>query len=285
MIEKILCVDDDANVLAGFQRNLRRRFAIETAQSGAECLKLVEKEGAYAVVVADMNMPGINGVELLARLREIVPDTVRIMLTGQADQETAVEAVNHGQIFRFLHKPCAPEQLGAAVEAGIKQYRLITAERELLEKTLGGSIQVMTEILSLVEPQFFGRAQMLRDYAEALAPVLKVDKVWEIKAAAMLCQIGYVTVPAAIIQKDRGSMPMSDTEKQMLARVPEISAKLLAKIPRLESVAEIVRYQNKYFDGSGMPQDSVSGEKIPIAARMLRVLSDIVNPTSRIRPR
>lgn len=276
MIEKILCVDDDANILAGFQRNLRRRYSIATALSGAECLKLVEQQGPYSVVVADMNMPGINGVELLARLRDIAPDTVRIMLTGQADQHTAVEAVNHGQIFRFLNKPCAPDELGLAIDAGIKQHRLITAERELLEQTLGGSIQVLTEILSLVEPQFFGRAQMLRDYMQALAPALQIDQVWELEAAAMLCQIGYVTVPAAIIQKDRGGMPLTDTEKQMLARVPEISEKLITKIPRLESVAKIVRYQNKYFDGSGVPHDSVAGENIPIAARMLRVLSDVV---------
>jgi len=276
MSEKVLCVDDDANVLAGYQRNLRRRFEFETAPSGKDCLDLVERQGPYAVVVADMNMPGINGVELLARLREVSPDTVRIMLTGQADQKTAVEAVNHGQIFRFLGKPCAPETLGLAIEAGIKQYRLITAERELLEKTLGGSIQVLTEILSLVEPQFFGRAQMLRDYMRSLAPALKVDHVWELDSAAMLCQIGYITIPAAIIQKDRGGFSLSETEKQMLARVPEISAKLIAKIPRLELVSRIVRYQNKYFDGSGFPHDGLAGESIPIGSRMIRVLSDII---------
>jgi response regulator RpfG family c-di-GMP phosphodiesterase len=285
MNEKVLCVDDDPNVVAGFQRNLRRRFTIDTALNGNDCLRMVETKGPYAVVVADMNMPGINGVELLARLHQLAPDTIRIMLTGNADQHTAMEAVNHGQIFRFLTKPCTTDALGQALEAGIKQYRLVTAEKELLEKTLGGSIQVLTEILSLVEPQFFGRAQMLRDYMRLLAPALKIEEVWELEAAAMLAQIGFVTIPAEIIQKERQGTPLSETEKVMLGRVQEISSKLLEKIPRLEGVSKIIRYQNKNYDGTGAPYDPVSGDALPIAARMLRMLSDFVKKEIQGTPR
>lgn len=277
MNEKILCVDDDANVLAGFQRNLRRRFSVETAVSGEESLQLVHCKGPYAVVVADMHMPGMDGIQLLAQIREVAPDTVRIMLTGNADQQIAVDAVNKGHIFRFLNKPCSHETLALALEAGLEQHRLITAEKELLEKTLSGSVKMLTEILSMVEPQIFGRAEMLRDYARALATPLNIGHVWELEVAALLSQVGYVTIPATIMQKERGGITLTAAEKQILARIPEIGSKLLLNIPRLESVARIVLYQNKFFDGSGFPADSVLGEQIPIGARVLRVLSELIN--------
>jgi len=276
MNEKILCVDDDANVLAGFQRNLRRRFSIDTAVNGQESLNIVRLQGPYAVVVADMHMPGMNGIELLSKIREISPQTVRIMLTGNADQQVAVEAVNKGHIFRFLNKPCTPETLALALEAGLEQHRLITAEKELLEKTLSGSVKMLTDILSMVEPQIFGRAQMLRDYARGLAAPLGIHSFWELEVAALLSQIACVTIPAGIIQKDRTGVALNPTEKQIFTRIPEIGNKLLLNIPRLESVARIVLYQNKYYDGSGFPQDAVAGDQIPIGARILRVLSDLI---------
>lgn len=276
MSEKILCIDDDPNILAAYERTLRRKFTIETALGGEEGLTIVRRQGPYAVVVADMKMPGLNGIDTLAQIRKISPETVRIILTGNADQQSAIDAVNKGYIFRFLTKPCSPEMLGLALEAGLEQFRLITAERELLEKTLSGSVKILTEILSLVEPQIFGRCQMLRDYARTLAPALNVAQVWELEVAAMLSQIGYVTIPAPIIQKDRARLPLTPPEQQALVRIPEIGSKLLVNIPRLESVARIVLYQNKYFDGSGFPQDSVSGEAIPSGSRILRVLSDMI---------
>jgi len=239
-------------------------------------LNIVQRQGPYAVVVADMHMPGMNGIELLSKIREVAPQTVRIMLTGNADQQVAVEAVNKGHIFRFLNKPCTPETLALALEAGFEQYRLITAEKELLEKTLSGSVKMLTEILSMVEPQTFGRAQMLRDYARGLAVPLGITSFWELEVAALLSQIAYVTIPAAIIHKDRTGAALNPTEKQIITRIPEIGNKLLLNIPRLESVARIVLYQNKYYDGSGLPQDSVAGDQIPLGARILRVLSDLI---------
>lgn len=277
MSEKILCVDDDANILAAYERNLRKRFAIHTALGGEEALKTIQSNGPFAVVVADMKMPGMNGIELLTKVESLAPDTVRLMLTGNADQVTAVEAINKGHIFRFLNKPCSPETLTAALEAGLKQHRLITAERELLENTLSGSVKILTEILSMVEPQIFGRSQMLRDYARTVGPALKIEHVWEVEVAAMLSQIGYVTIPATIIQKERANLTLTAPEKQMLTRVPEIGSKLLTNIPRLENVSRIVLYQNKYFDGSGLPQDSIAGEALPLGSRMLRLLSDLIS--------
>ncbi len=275
MSEKVLFVDDDANILTSYQRVLRKQFRIEVAVGAEAALKLIERQGPYAVVVSDMYMPGMNGVQFLAKVKEIAPDTVRIMLTGNPDLRTAIEAVHHGHIFRFLTKPCPPDSLVLALEAGIEQYRLITAERDLLEKTLSGSVRMLMDILAMVDPHLFGRAQVIRGYIRSLAQTLQVGEVWKLELAAMLAQVGLVTIPPVVVLKARAGHTLSDGEREMLERVPEISHNLLINIPRLEPVAKIVLYQNKHFDGSGFPRDSVSGYDIPLGARLLKVLSDL----------
>lgn len=276
MKEKILCVDDDADIIEFYKDYLQRKFALDTALSGAEALELAERQGPYAVVIADMNMPEMNGIELLAGVQERFPDTVRIMLTADTERETAVEAINRGHIFRFLTKPCPPELLAFAIEDGIKQYRLITAERELLEKTLSGSIKMLTEILAAVAPTSFGQTEKVRTYARLLAQFMQLKEVWELEVAAMLCGIGYVTIPGPIIQKMQAGLSLSTVEKGLLTRVPEFGQKLLEHIPRLEGVARLVLYQNKNFDGTGFPYGELSGEDIPLGARILKVLRDLV---------
>jgi response regulator RpfG family c-di-GMP phosphodiesterase len=274
MSEKILCVDDDENILAAHKRQLRRQFQIETACSGIEGLKLLSSGGPFAVVVSDLRMPGMDGIEFLAKIREISPDTVRIMLTGNADLNSAIEAVNQGNIFRFLTKPCSTELLAKVIDSGFHQYRLIKAERELLDQTLKGSVKVLTEILSILDTQSFGRACILRDSVREIARMLELPDTWDIELAGMLCDIGRVTIPADTIVKEKTGAVRSEEEDDMLIRIPEIGHNLLAKIPRLESVARIVLYQDKNYDGSGFPKDSVSGEDIPLGARIIKIAKD-----------
>ncbi len=275
MNTKILCCDDEANILAGFQRNLRKQFTLTTATSGKEALQIIERDGPFAVVVADMQMPVMNGIQLLTKIEERWPDTVRVMLTGNADQHTAVEAVNQGHVFRFLNKPCTTETLAQTLEAGIKQYRLICAEKELLEQTLNGAIQMLTDILLLVDPNASGRGQELRDHMRSFLASLEVPCHWEFEIAAMLSPIGFVTVPQSVMQRAKAGLSLTNQEADMLARVPETGSRLIAKIPRLEAVAEIVLYQSKNFDGTGLPQDGRAGEDIPVASRILHILDNL----------
>ncbi len=285
MSQKILCVDDDANILAGFQRNLRKRFALDVATGGEEALAAIAANGPYAVVVADMQMPGMNGVALLARIQEISPDTVRIMLTGNADQHTAVLAVNQGHVFQFLTKPCSTETLAVALEAGLRQHALITAERELLERTLNGAIKTLTEILSAVDPHSFGHSQRLREAMHGYLQGRGHANAWALEMAAMLAPIGFVAIPPSVLAKLRSDHTLAPPEKDMVTRVPQIGSELIAGIPRLEPVALTLLYQAKNFDGSGFPNDSVAGETIPVGARILRVLYDLVRMEEKGVPR
>ena len=119
MPEQILLVDDERNILDGYRRSLRGEFLMDTAQSGQEALELIESKGPYAVVISDMRMPGMDGIELLRRVKSEAPETVRVMLTGNADMDTAVEAINEGSIFRFLNKPCDKERMAKTITAAL----------------------------------------------------------------------------------------------------------------------------------------------------------------------
>ncbi|MEO0605633.1 MAG: response regulator, partial [Myxococcota bacterium] len=154
----VLCVDDEPHVLEGLVANLRRRFAVKTATSGASGLQAIEdSEEDFACVVSDMRMPGMDGASFLAEVRQRAPDTTRLLLTGHANLESAVAAVNDGGIFRFLTKPCPPEQLLVAVGDACRQFQLRRAERELLEETLKGTVSVLSEVISLASPEAYGR--------------------------------------------------------------------------------------------------------------------------------
>ncbi len=275
MNQKILLVDDDPNVLSGYLRLLRHRFQLDTARDGHEALAKLQAHGPFAAIVADMQMPALSGLDLLVKCETLAPDTVRIMLTGNADQKTAADAVNHGHVFRFLNKPCAAHSLTLTLQAALQQYALVTAERELLERTLNGTIRMLTDVLASLYPEAFGQSEKVRDYVREYARFFQFKQSWDLEAAALLAPIGYLTMPASLLEKVRADQPLSTTEQDLLDRLPEIGANLLAPIPRLEPVAAIVRYQRKRFDGQGLPADPLAGEDLPIGARILKVLGDL----------
>lgn len=237
---KILCVDDEPRVLEGLAANLRRRFDVATATSGADALTILAAH-TVSVVVSDLRMPHMDGVQLLCKVREVAPDTSRILLTGQADLETSIAAVNTGQIFRFLRKPCAPEDLGTAIQSAVEQHRLVTAERELLQQTLRGTVQALVDVLSLTNPVAFGHATHLRTTAAHVARIAGVTDTWALEVAALFSQLGSLVVPAETVERLYAGEPLSPEEEAAAARGPEFVEKLFGNIPRLEVVQGILR--------------------------------------------
>ncbi|HBE77011.1 MAG TPA: two-component system response regulator [Firmicutes bacterium] len=275
MQEKILLVDDDFNLLAGLQRNLRYQFPrLAIINGGMEGLELLKREGPFAAVVSDYRMPGMDGIEFLVEVKKLFPNTARIMLTGQADLQASVAAMNQGNLFRFLLKPCNFEEIVNALNAAVEQHRLILAEKEILEQTLHGSIQVLNDILELIGPEAFSRAGRIRNLAERIASRLQLKNLWEVEIASMLSQIGCVTVPSPILHKRIIGQPLSSFETAIYQEYPIIGWNLLKNIPRLEGVAEAIRYQEKQYDGGGVPKDDLKGEEIPFLARLIKVASD-----------
>jgi CheY-like chemotaxis protein len=237
---RILCVDDEPNVLEGLSLHLGRRYAMSTAPSGPAALALLEREGAPQVIVSDMRMPGMDGATFLSQVRILYPDTVRMLLTGQADMASAIAAINHGQIFRFLTKPCAPNDMLSAVAAAVEQHRLVTAERVLLEETLHGSIKALTDVLALTHPASFGRAMRIKEYVATIVTALGLKDRWQVEVAAMVSQLGYVSLPPEVSEKVYFRQALTPHEEAMVARVPQVTEQLLGNIPRMESVLQIL---------------------------------------------
>ncbi len=275
MKSRILMVDDEKNILEAYARNLREHFEISTAMSGKEALAIMEKS-PFPVIVSDYKMPEMNGVELLEKVRQQCPDTVQIMLTGQADMQAVVDLINRGKIFRFLTKPCASEALEQTIRDALRQYELINAERELLGKTLGGSIKVLTDLLALAKPQVFNQSVRIRNLARKIYRAMNIHDAWKIEISALLSQIGCVTMPDSVLKNAYQGLTLSEDEAVMFNNHPLIAADMIANIPRMEVVAEIIKYQEKRFDGKGVPADNLSGDGIPLGARILKVANDYV---------
>lgn len=274
MNPRILFVDHDALALADLQRNLRPKFTFDTAIGGPAGLEQIRKGGPYAVLVVGMRMPGMDGVEFLELAEKLSPHGVRIMLTGDADQQTAAKAVNRGHVFRFLNKPCPHETLVAALEAGLSQFELLRAEREFLEGTLTGCIKMMSEVLGMVAPRALGRGQRLRDCMRTFALFTDTQPLWELEVAALLSSVGNAALPLQLIQKLEQGEIFNSAESDVFRRATQIGHDLLVQVPKLADVAKIVAYQNKCFDGTGYPIDDVRGAHIPVGARMLKILGD-----------
>jgi response regulator RpfG family c-di-GMP phosphodiesterase len=221
-----------------------------------------------------MRMPEMDGAVFLSQVKDRSPNTVRILLTGHADLDSAIAAVNHGQVFRFLTKPCSSQVFLAAVQAAAEQHRLITAEMELLEKTLRGSVKALTEILSLANPLAFGRAIRLKQHATELVAALGLPLPWQIEVAAMLSQIGCMALPAATNEKLYYGKPLSKEEVELTKQLPMLAVRLLDSIPRIEAVRAILQTQAYDFDGAGTPSGVPKGESIPLGARVLKLVCD-----------
>lgn len=266
---RVLFVDDEPNVLNGIRRSLRNEFDVHTASSGKDALQMIASGEPFGVIVSDCRMPEMDGIELLQRCGKASPLSVRIMLTGNMDQETAVKAVNTGDVFKFLNKPCDVDALKQVIGLAVRQHELVTAEKELLEQTLKGSIKVLADLLGIVKPEAFGRTARLRRKARDVGKHLDGIKAWELDAATLLSQLGCVNVAQEILDKMQRGDALNGREAADFASHPLLGADLIGRIPRLGRVAKIILYQNKSYDGSGFPIDDVKKDQIPLEARIL----------------
>lgn len=239
-LPRLLLVDDEPNVIEGLTRRLRRDYQIFSAHDGSQALRLLEQEGEMEIIISDMRMPNMNGAQLLSEVRRWYPDMVRILLTGQADLESAIQAVNEGQIFRFLAKPCPAEIVKGVLQAAMRQHELVTAERVLLDKTLRGALHVLSEVLALAMPEAFGKATRIRTHAAAVAKAVGLEDAWRIEAAATLSQVGAVTLGPVVATKLYHGERLLPDEQAAVERLPTFAIELLSTIPRLEPVCDLI---------------------------------------------
>lgn len=267
MNETVLLVDDDVRVVSALQRSLYRDYQIEIAAGPEDALNAIAKT-SFAVIVSDLKMPGMNGIELLTLLKEVSPDTVRILLTGQADLDAAITAVNEGNIFRFLSKPCPQELLKRTLDAALEQHSLQVSEKEVLRETLMGTVAVLMEILSAIQPVAFGRASRIRYSVGRLAAELHLEDTWEFEAAAMLSQIGCISVDPSVLKRYSAGETLAPEELSQVFSQASSGQTFLNKVPRLHAVSRMIGRQYQSFEGcSGLDPTEYM---IAIGAQMLR---------------
>jgi putative two-component system response regulator len=286
MSEKILCVDDEPNFLSACQRKLRQKFHIDVASGGEAGLDQIRKNGPYAVVVCDLRMPGMNGIGFLSRVKEAAPDTVRIMLTGFADLQTAMEAVSEGSVFRFLSKPCPTDVLEKALHDGIRQYQLVQTEREfhVLKKwneSLGGIIQAFMRLVASKDPYTADHQLRVSQLSAAIARSLAFsdNTVEQITMAAMIHDIGKIYVPIEFLNKPG---QLNSSELNIVKLHAQIGHDILKPISFSFPIHEIVLQHHEKIDGSGYPFGLKESE-IMVEAKIIAV-ADMVEATAHHRP-
>ena len=273
--EPVLLVDDEENLLSGLRRQLRGKFEVFTAEGGDQALEMLEHQSEIGVIVADMHMPGMTGLELLEAFSNKSPTTTRIMLTGNANQDCAVEAINKSHVFGFLNKPCSTDNLIEGIEGGLVYHRLLVRERKMMEMTLAGSIKLLSDVISLMDPAATAGSRKISKWGGKLSPHLSGVAPWELNFATMLAPIGRVSVPLDVLLRHSKGEIQSAEERSILANAPGVGSRLLNNIPRMATVSKAILYQDKNFDGSGFPDDNIQGADIPVIGRVLRILKEL----------
>jgi response regulator RpfG family c-di-GMP phosphodiesterase len=274
---QVLCVDDEIRVAEGVALLLRKEFDVQVASSGANALEKLREMTELAVVISDMRMPNMDGAAFLHEVMLRRPDASRILLTGEAGVDGAIRAVNEGQIFRFLRKPCPFDQLKPAVDAAVIYHRMVVAERNVLKDTLLGCINALMEVLAIANPVAFGRAGQIKRRAMDLARRLGTPDFWQLEAAASLSQLGYAALPPVLVEKVYRGSALTPAEQAQVDTVPDMSNKLLEHIPRLEPVIQILAA----LKWSDTQMAALGGGTVGLGTRILSLILEYDTLTAR----
>ena len=262
--ESVLFVDDEENILNSLERLfIDRDFEFLRATSGAAALELIQQR-PVSMVVSDHCMPGMTGVEFLSRLRAKAPETVRVLMTAYADLETAVAAINQGEIFRFLSKPWNDAELQGVVTDGLFRYRVARSMRSSDESTL----RSLGQLVELKDPYTKGHCDRVADYALRIGAVLplKTEALKEIRYGSWLHDCGKVGVPEEILNYDG---PLDAQQYSLVKNHPIWGAEVAQQARLAPAVVNIIRHHHERYDGTGYPW-ALAGEAIPLEAQIGR---------------
>jgi putative nucleotidyltransferase with HDIG domain len=282
----VLLVDDEQKVLDAHRRTLRARFDLHTARSGPEALEAMEAHGPFTVVISDFKMPDMDGIALLARVAALYPDTVRMILTGYADMDTAIRAVNTGAVFRFLTKPSEPDDLVMALCAGIEHADMVRAAKELeivrrLKDGFEQTLRAFTRLVEFRDPYTSGHMDRTADIAVMIAEGMDMDKddIAGLRLAAMVHDIGKVAVPSHILNK---LGELTDAEFTIIKAHAEVGAEIFKGLGVEWPIARMIREHHERLDGSGYP-DGLTGDEILLQSKILCV-ADVIDAIITHRP-
>ncbi len=272
-MHKVLFVDDDVASHLLFKQFLKKLPEVACANNGEEGLQILKKRDDFSVVISDYDMPVMNGIDFLSKARDMHPQMVRILLSGKADLQVAVEAVNECDVFRLLTKPCSAKILKIALHDAFEHYRVITAEKELMDKTVKSVIQLVSDVASLLKPERYTRTARILPLVKALCRKFSEADGWSTEVAAVLSVVGFIFLPDSIMQKVEEGEVLSGSDYKTYLLHARYSSRLISRIPRFENVATILSLQEAEYQKDN-DDVGATDDEIPLGARILKVVSD-----------
>lgn len=277
MEETILFVDDEQYVLNAVTRAFAdENFHLRTVTTPREALSIVREE-EVAVVVTDNLMPGTRGIDLLEAVKRISPDTLKIIMTGFADLPTAIEAINIGEVFRFVVKPWKNEELIQVINDAVSRYRVVKSLRKADDMV----ILSIAQTIELKDPNTKGHCDRVARYALLIADVVDLPEKTkrEIKYGSWLHDCGKIGVPEAIL-----NFPgkLGSEEFETVKKHSQWGAEVARLAQLSETVVNIIRHHHEHYDGLGYPA-GLCGTDIPLEARIVAV-ADVYDALTSKRP-
>jgi response regulator RpfG family c-di-GMP phosphodiesterase len=305
-VQKILLVDDDPIILSAFQRLLHREENLEVVAttSPEEAIQKISTE-TFAVILSDQHMPAMEGTQLLEKARELAPETIRIILTGDANIQAALEAINRGEVYRFLTKPWNNDELRLTVRQAVAQFELVIENKVLNELTqkqnlelkdlnqnLEGKVVERTEKITLLNKQleksFLETVEVLAGLSEMHSTVIgnhskrvallvreigarmgiEGKDLFNLEIAATLHDIGKVAIHSSILSKTESTL--TDYEKDVLRSHVIKGESIIRRIPSFFEASKVLRHHHERMDGKGYPE-GLLGKQIPLASRIIAV--------------
>jgi len=305
---RLLCVDDEPNILSSLRRLFRQAgYQVAVANGGAEGLQALENEH-FDLVISDMRMPEMDGAQFLAQVRTRWPETIRILLTGYADITSTVDAINKGQIFRYISKPWDDndilliirhalerkelerekarlealtlrqneelKELNASLEQKVQARTTeLAGANEKLKNSFLTSIKVFANLIDLRESSLAGHSRRVADLARKIANKLELSPrdAQDVFVAGLLHDIGKIGLPDILLT--RAVTQMTGEDLGQYRKHPVKGEQSLMALAELRGVAKLIRSHHERFDGQGYP-DALAGLAIPIGARILALAND-----------
>jgi putative two-component system response regulator len=277
-LTKILVIDDEPANLRLLRRVLGDDYEVFAAQSGPEGLEMLKVED-IALIITDQRMPGMSGVQVLEASQSIRPEAIKILLTGYTDIQALIDAINSGNVYKYIQKPWDAEDLKLTVKRAVEAYNLRRRNEQLVVQLQGalsqletvsiGTIRALADALDAKCDYTSGHSLRVSRYAITIGKRMGLtdQELRDLEIAGILHDIGKIGVPESILWKPARLDP---EEQKIMSIHPVRSAQMIEDIPLLQRSRSWVLHHHEYLDGSGYP-DHLEGDNIPIGARMLLV--------------
>ncbi|MBI5056599.1 MAG: response regulator [Nitrospirae bacterium] len=277
MSDTVLFVDDDEYILNSIDRLFAHNgITILRAANANEALDFFSKL-EIAVIITDNQMPGMRGTELLAKVKEVSPDTLKILMTAHGDLSIAVDAINKGEVFRFIMKPWDDDALLQTVQESVKRYQIIKS----LKRDDESILLSLAQTIELKDAYTRGHCERVAEYALIIADALSLsdNRKKDLLYGSWLHDCGKIGIPESILNK---KCPLEHEEFEIIKHHPGWGADVVRQARLSESVVKIILHHHERYDGSGYPA-GLKKTDIPLDARIVTV-ADIFDALTSDRP-